>query len=115
MHRAGPMQIQEVWEDGQASHLLTQKLQSIAQQKEEIEQCRKALRKKLAPPPSSRQQKQQQKLENSLEECDRESVRSGSSCSGGGGGGEFLSGSEFVTTDEIYKVGHRRGKCGAVV
>ena len=35
------MQVQEVWEEGQAHHQISAKLQAIAQQKEEIEAARK--------------------------------------------------------------------------
>ena len=35
------MQVQEVWEDGQAHHQISAKLQALAQQREEVEAARK--------------------------------------------------------------------------
>ena len=41
VQRSGPMQVQEVWEDGQAHAAVAAKLQALATQREEIEAARK--------------------------------------------------------------------------
>ena len=41
VQRSGPMQVQEVWEEGRAHHQIAAKLQALAQQREEIEAARK--------------------------------------------------------------------------
>lgn len=75
-----------MWEDGPAHHVLVSKLAALNQQREELEAARKALRKKLAPPGAS-------------------SSSGAASGAGSVGGQEYMSGPEFVTMDEIYKVG----------
>lgn len=85
-------QVQEVWEDGPAHHNLVSKLAALNQQREELEAARKALRKKLAPPGAS-------------------STAAGSVGGGSVGGQEYMSGTEFVTMDEIYKVKHLCVSC----
>ena len=41
VQRSGPMQMQEVWEDGQAHQQVVAKLQALAAQREDIEAARK--------------------------------------------------------------------------
>ncbi|GAX76382.1 hypothetical protein CEUSTIGMA_g3828.t1 [Chlamydomonas eustigma] len=96
VQRSGPMQVQEVWEDGQAHQQVALKLQALAAQREEVEAARKALRKKLAPPPSSARNQQQQQQQQ-IDDPSTSSKQTGQQ-------EEFMSGTEFVTMDEIYKL-----------
>jgi len=90
LQRTGAMQIQEVWEEGQAYHHLSQRQQALAHMREEVEAARKALRKKIPLPPSARQSK--------------EVAGEGAGGSQKEEGSETLSGPEFVTQDEIFKL-----------
>eukprot|EP00798_Chlamydomonas_sp_ICE-L_P004976 gene4976-34755_t len=93
--RTGPMQIHEVWEDGYAFQQLTSRQQALAAQREEIETARKALRKKMPLPPTSKPDATTPEI-------------SGRSNSSGGvtcmGADQPLTGLEFVTADEIFKI-----------
>jgi len=48
VQRSGPMQMQEVWEDGQAHQQIVGKLQALATQREEIEAARKVSHRLLS-------------------------------------------------------------------